>query len=84
MFHKSYTINEITRLGRLGLSSDIKVECFDLWLPIYNILDGVLKMLRIDEKTRRQIRFAFTKLPQPSLLKHFLGYIYLIANKTES
>jgi ubiquinone/menaquinone biosynthesis C-methylase UbiE len=28
-----------------------------------------------------RMRTAFTRLPQLSLLKHFLGYIYLIANK---
>jgi ubiquinone/menaquinone biosynthesis C-methylase UbiE len=81
MFHKAYTKKTFYRFGRI-IGSGVKVEVFDLWLPIYNILDGVLKMLGINEKTRRQIRFAFTRLPQqPSLLKHFLGYIYIIANK---
>jgi len=84
MFHKAYTINVLHQLGRI-IGCNIKVEVFDLWLPIYNILDGVLKRLAINEKTRRRIRFVFIKLPQrPSLLKYFLGYIYLIANKLES
>jgi ubiquinone/menaquinone biosynthesis C-methylase UbiE len=80
MFHEAYTKRAFHQLGRI-IGSSVKVEVFDLWLPVYNILDGVLKMLRINEKTRRRIRVAFTRLPQPSPLTHFLGYIYLIANK---
>jgi len=81
MFHKAYTKTIFYRLGCI-ISSDVKIEVLDLWLPIYNILDGVLKRLGINEKTRRRIRFGFTRLPQQSsLLKYFLGYIYIIANK---
>jgi len=80
MFHEAYTKSVFHRLGRI-IGSSVRVEVFDLWLPVYNILDGILKMLRIDEKIRRRIKIAFTRLPQPSLLKHFLGYFYLIADK---
>jgi hypothetical protein len=80
MFHEAYTKRVFHQLGRI-IGPNVKIEVFDLWLPVYNILDGILKILRINEKTRHRIRTAFTRLPQPSLLKHFLGYIYLIANK---
>jgi len=82
-FHEFYTLNDIRRLGQI-IGSDVRVEVFDLWLPIHNIFDGILKRLRINEKMRRQIRFAFTKLPQPSILRYFLGYIYLYVNKQNS
>jgi ubiquinone/menaquinone biosynthesis C-methylase UbiE len=80
MFHQAYTKRAFYQLGRI-IGSSLKVEVFDLWFPVYNILDGILKILRINEKDRRQIRVAFTRLPQPSPLTHFLGYIYLIADK---
>jgi len=81
MFHKAYTKTTFQRLGCV-ISSDVKVEVINLWLPIYNILDGILKRLGIDEKIRRRIKFAFIRLPQkPSLLKNFLGYICIIAMK---
>lgn len=79
-FYKAYSINDIMALGQI-ISPNIRVEVFDLWLPISNIFDGILKRLRIDEKTRRRIRIAFIRLPQPSLLKHFIGIICLIAKK---
>jgi ubiquinone/menaquinone biosynthesis C-methylase UbiE len=81
MFHKAYTKTVFHQLGRI-ISSDVKIEVFDLWIPLYNILDGSLKIFRIDKKTRRRIKLVFTRLSQPSLLKYFLGYIYIIANKT--
>jgi len=82
MFHKAYTKTTFCQLGRI-IAPDVKAEVFDLWLPIYNIFDGVLKRLGVGEKHRRRLRFAFTRLPQkPSFLKYFLGYIYLFANKS--
>jgi ubiquinone/menaquinone biosynthesis C-methylase UbiE len=81
IIHKAYTKTTFQRLGCV-ISSDVKVEVINLWLPIYNILDGILKRLGIDEKIRRRIKFAFIRLPQkPSLLKSFLGYICIIAMK---
>jgi ubiquinone/menaquinone biosynthesis C-methylase UbiE len=80
MFHQAYTKRAFYQLG-LIIGSSLKVEVLDLWFPVYNILDGILKILRINEKYRRRIRVAFTRLPQPSPLTHFLGYIYLIADK---
>jgi ubiquinone/menaquinone biosynthesis C-methylase UbiE len=49
MFHEVYTKTAFHYFGWI-ISSKIKVEVFDLWLPVYNILDGILKMLRINEK----------------------------------
>jgi len=82
MFHKAYTKTTFRQLGRI-ITPNVKAEVFDLWSPIYNLFDGVLKRLGVGEKHRRRLRFAFTRLPEkPSFLKYFLGYIYLFANKS--
>lgn len=80
-FHEFYTVEDVYCLGQI-IGSNFKVEVFDMWLPFYNVIDGILRRLRLNEGLLRKIRFAFTKLPQRFLLlKYFLGYIYLVAEK---
>lgn len=80
-FHEFYTINKISKLVR-ALFPNFKIMVFDLWLPIYNIIDGILKGVGFTEESLSRIKLAFIKMPSISLLKYFLGYICLIAEKS--
>lgn len=81
LFHEFYTIDGMSKLGQ-RMSSNFKITVFDIWLPIYNIIDGILKRVSFTEESLSRIKLAFIKLPSCPLLKYFLGYICLIAEKS--
>jgi len=80
LFHEFYTINDVYAFGRI-IGPNSKMEILDIWSPIYNVIDGILRRLGINEALLRKMRLAFTRLPQLPLLKYFLGYICLTVDK---
>lgn len=79
MYHKSYTVNGLTRLARLSGFTSLHADVVDLWLPIFFVIDGLIKILRVDEKVRLKTYHCMTKLPRIPFTKIILGHILLTA-----
>ena len=80
-FHEFYTLNKVNNLGKI-IGFNFKIEVFDMWLPVYTIIDGILRRMGLNKGVLRRIKFSFTKLPQHfPFIKYFLGYIYLVVEK---
>jgi SAM-dependent methyltransferase len=81
MYHHVYTVNDLTRMVELSGFSSSHVDVVDLWLPIFFVIDGLLKIVRLSEETRHNIYTVFKKLPQFRVLKLFSGHIVLMLHK---
>lgn len=83
MYHRFYTVRHLTRLAKSSGFSSYHADVVDLWLPVFFVIDGLLKTLGIDKKMRRKIYHYFMKLPHIHILEALLGHILLTVSKRD-
>lgn len=81
LYHKFYTINILTKLLRSSGFVQLTYDVIDLWLPIFSVIDGLMKNLNIHKQVRRKTYYFFAMLPRVPFLKIFLGHVLLAARK---
>jgi SAM-dependent methyltransferase len=84
MYHSVYTVDALTEMIRLSGFASIHVDVVDLWLPIFFLINGLLKNLGVDSRVRLKVGFYLTRLPHISFLEMFLGYINGTAKKVRA